>query len=213
MWWPFRRSTGSPETESVAGPTASQPAAAQPAVATQRIAAPQGEWRRLPALQRFSAELVPIAPAGPFQESLATHQDPRFLAPLGHALDDRAPAGEVTGLAETAPPDSAQEVAFPAPPAASSGTPASGAPASLQRSAEVVASGVPTYSLPSATMRSSDQVLLATESRQLPVIPGPIVARVAEQDRLDWPPSPPTADEVTLPLTGESATISGQVEG
>ncbi len=81
MWWPFRRSS---ET---AGPPG-EPSAAP-------VARPVGEWRSVPALQRVSNDLAPVAPLGPFAAGLASYQDPRFLAPLTHALTDDAPAGEI----------------------------------------------------------------------------------------------------------------------
>ena len=56
----------------------------------------------MPALQRISADLGPVAPLDRFADSLATHQDPRFLAPLAHALTPDAPSGEVTGMATPA---------------------------------------------------------------------------------------------------------------
>ena len=81
MWWPFRRSSE----------TAGPPAEPSPAP----VARPVGEWRSVPALQRVSTDLAPVAPLGPFAAGLASYQDPRFLAPLTHALTDDAPAGEI----------------------------------------------------------------------------------------------------------------------
>ena len=60
-------------------------------------------WRDLPTLQRTLAE--PIEPAAPldlFTGSLTAHQNPSFLAPLGHRVDPGA-GGLVDGLADFTP--------------------------------------------------------------------------------------------------------------
>ena len=41
----------------------------------------------------------PIAPLDAFTGSLATAQNPSFLAPLGHVVDPDGPSGQVEGLA------------------------------------------------------------------------------------------------------------------
>lgn len=60
-------------------------------------------WPGLPPLQRTLAPLSPVAPLDAFTGSLTTHQNPSFLAPLGHHVDPGGPAGLVSGLARVAP--------------------------------------------------------------------------------------------------------------
>jgi hypothetical protein len=46
-------------------------------------AEPEGAWRDLPSLQRTLAEpLQPVAVGDEFRQSLASFQDPSFVAPL-----------------------------------------------------------------------------------------------------------------------------------
>ncbi len=78
------------------GPAASS-APDQRAVSTGLPAA----WTRLPALQRSVADTTAVAPPAAFRASLTTHQNPSFLAPLGHLVDPDGPAGVVGGLAST----------------------------------------------------------------------------------------------------------------
>src|SRR5262245_38022904 len=87
MRWPFRRSSPNPAPS---GASSGSPSAGS------------GQWRQMPALQRISADLGPVAPLDRFADSLATHQDPRFLAPLAHAVTPEAPSGQVAGLATPA---------------------------------------------------------------------------------------------------------------
>jgi hypothetical protein len=64
---------------------------------------PEQAWRDLPALQRtLAAPIEPAAPLDAFTGSLTAHQNPSFLAPLGHRVDPYA-GGLVDGLADLTP--------------------------------------------------------------------------------------------------------------
>ncbi|MBA3340125.1 MAG: hypothetical protein H0T54_10355, partial [Geodermatophilaceae bacterium] len=53
----------------------------------------------MPPLQRTVEAADPTAPLASFPASLASWQDPRFLAPLGHVVDPDGPSGYADGLA------------------------------------------------------------------------------------------------------------------
>ncbi len=95
-------------------------------------------WEDLPPLQRSTEDLTPVAPAASFRESLSAHQDPRFLAPLGHSLTVDAPSGEIGNYAQPAPVEQRQEFTLP-PSAANFSTAGSGAGAPVQRATEELA--------------------------------------------------------------------------
>jgi hypothetical protein len=76
------------------------PATQQPAVAPVR---PRDDWLELPAVQRTLKPLSPVAPLDVFTGNLAAHQNPSFLAPLGHRVDPDGPGGLVSGLASVRP--------------------------------------------------------------------------------------------------------------
>src|SRR4051794_28140972 len=60
---------------------------------------PQGAWQDLPNVQRTLAEpLQPVAVGDDFRQSLASFQDPSFIAPLSHQVDPST-GGLVDGLA------------------------------------------------------------------------------------------------------------------
>ena len=88
-WSWLRRRADRP---SIPVPTAAQP----PVIAPVR---PEGAWQDLPAVQRTLEPLSPVAPLDAFTNSLAAHQNPSFLAPLGHGVNPDGPSGLVTGLA------------------------------------------------------------------------------------------------------------------
>src|SRR6266542_4396514 len=177
MRWPFRRGAGEapPGTTHSSAPPPPAPAA------------PADAWRRLPALQRVSADLAPVAPLDRFAGSLSTHQDPRFLAPLAHALTPDAPSGEVTGLA--------QPVAEPAPSHHDFATPpVAAAPAHLdvpvQRHPAEPAAAPPRSGTTDATPPvlvvplqrvtgepTSHTALPAVEPRPVPALPDVVVSR------------------------------------
>ncbi|HET9650151.1 MAG TPA: hypothetical protein VFP34_18240, partial [Microlunatus sp.] len=135
MRWPWERgpwarraeTTESPSTGSAGLSTAPAPAPAGPDHGPQ-------EWRSLPPVQRSLADAAPsVAPPDSFRDSLVTHHNPSFLAPLGHLVDPEGPSGVVGGLASSGRPityDSGVELRVPdhapaKPPA----------PATVQRSA------------------------------------------------------------------------------
>ncbi|TCM43705.1 hypothetical protein EV648_109327 [Kribbella sp. VKM Ac-2568] len=165
MRWPFHRNTTpSPDTGVRAGVGGGESGAGSAEV--------RAGWRELPPLQRSTEDLAPIAAAASFRESLAAHQDPRFLAPLGHSLVVDAPAGEVSGYA-TPVSEVAPKVSFPHPPSADiSGTAAGSAPVGLQRAVDGgSSSSVPrAYSLPAATTFFASE-LPAVEPRPVPASP------------------------------------------
>lgn len=167
MRWPFHHNTTpSPDTGVGAGVGGGESGAGSAEV--------RAGWRELPPLQRSTEDLVPIAPAASFRESLAAHQDPRFLAPLGHSLVVDAPAGEVSGYA-TPVSEVAQRVSFPHPPSADiSSTAAGSAPVGLQRAVDGgSSSSVPrAFSLPAATTFAASE-LPAVEPRPVPATPVP----------------------------------------
>ena len=175
MRWPFRRtSTPSPATAVGAGVGGGESGAGAGSSSESGAADARAGWIDLPPLQRSTADLAPIAPAASFRESLAAHQDPRFLAPLGHSLVVDAPAGEVGGYA-TPVSEQAHKVSFPLPPSATiSGTAASSAPVDLQRTVDGGSSpSVPrAYSLPPATTFAASE-LPVVEPRPVPVTPIP----------------------------------------
>lgn len=169
MRWPFRRTTPEPP-----------PVAEGNGVASGSGAAEVGRgWESLPPLQRSTEDLAPIAPSASFRESLSAHQDPRFLAPLGHSLTLNAPAGEIGNYAKPAAVEQRQEFALPSS-AAAFGTPASSVSAPLQRAADVDSEpAVRTFSLPSA-MSASPGELPPIEARSTPVVAPPVVSRAVE---------------------------------
>jgi hypothetical protein len=81
---------------SVPAPAANQPPAAAPV-------RPLGDWQELPAVQRTLQPLSPVAPLDAFTTSLAAHQNPSFLGPLGHRVDPDGPGGLVSGLTSVRP--------------------------------------------------------------------------------------------------------------
>ncbi|TCN34590.1 hypothetical protein EV644_11992 [Kribbella orskensis] len=168
MRWPFHRdTTPSPDTGVGAGVGGGDSGAGS--------AEARAGWRELPPLQRSTADLAPIAPAASFRESLAAHQDPRFLAPLGHSLVVDAPAGEVGGYA-TPVSEVPSKVSFPHPPSVDiSGTTAGSAPVGLQRAVDGGSSSpVPrAFSLPAATTFVASE-LPAVEPRPVPATPVPV---------------------------------------
>src|SRR5918998_3883410 len=82
-------------------PSGPAPAASQPP-ATVPVR-PREDWQELPAVQRTLQPLSPVAPLNAFTSSLAAHQNPSFLAPLGHRVDPDGPGGLVCGLAAVRP--------------------------------------------------------------------------------------------------------------
>ena len=74
---------------------------APPARSSPRRPQTPAAWSRLPPLQRSVADSTAIAPPAAFRSSLTTHQNPSFLAPLGHLVDPDGPAGVVGGLASS----------------------------------------------------------------------------------------------------------------
>ena len=115
MRWPFRRSFPS-NGSSIGNPAA-----------IVRADGATGAWRELPPLQRITTNLTPIASASSFRASLSAHQDPRFLAPLGHAI---ASVAEVSGHA---PPRSWPRHGFPTSTGSSEPTTETGVAANVQR--------------------------------------------------------------------------------
>ncbi len=91
-WWPFRRTDRHESAASNDGTSTGH-----------HVASSIGsdDWRHLPAIQRTFDAISPTAPLKPFADGLASHQDPRFLAPLGHLQDVEAPSGRVDGVART----------------------------------------------------------------------------------------------------------------
>ncbi len=82
---------------------------------------PQGAWRDLPSLQRTLAEpLRPVAVGDDFRQSLASFNDPSFVAPLSHQVDPST-GGLVDGLAAPGQPyahPNGSDLPVPARPAA-----------------------------------------------------------------------------------------------
>ncbi len=110
MRWPWElvpwgRGRGANASDSAAGDAGSPaPGSADPPSAEAFQSAPAATpaaWSRLPPLQRSVADSTAIAPPAAFRSSLTTHQNPSFLAPLGHLVDPDGPAGVVGGLASS----------------------------------------------------------------------------------------------------------------
>jgi hypothetical protein len=91
-----RRGSGEP-LPAVAG-QGSEPAPA-PARAPEP---PVADWRGLPPLQRVLDGAGPFPTPDAFGASLASWQDPRFIAPLGHFVLPDGPSGEADGLSSPA---------------------------------------------------------------------------------------------------------------
>ncbi len=86
----------------------SRPVAGRPSAPTPgdppRPTPGEPAWPQLPGVQRVLAEpITPTAPLDVFARSLTAHQNPSFLAPLGHAVSARAAGGLVDGLADLSP--------------------------------------------------------------------------------------------------------------
>ena len=106
MRWPWEWGRRADATNAGAGDAgdpsrgpAGPPGSAGPA---ELPATPNGPraWTSLPPLQRSVADKAPsVAPPDGFRASLTTHQNPSFLAPLGHLVDRDGPSGVVEGLA------------------------------------------------------------------------------------------------------------------
>ena len=96
MRWPWHPGSRARRDEA-------EPASAVPPAPASTPALPTGAWRSLPPLQRTTHEPEPVCHLDTFSSELGTHQDPRFLEPLGHYVDAAAPSGEVAGLARPAP--------------------------------------------------------------------------------------------------------------
>ena len=109
MRWPWERvSWGRGSETDASGATAGAADHADPGPATPSATEASGAstglpaaWTRLPALQRSVADATAVAPPAAFRASLTTHQNPSFLAPLGHLVDPDGPAGVVGGLASS----------------------------------------------------------------------------------------------------------------
>ncbi len=110
MRWPWERvpwgrGRGADASGTAAGDAVGpSPGSADPPSAEPFRAAPTGApaaWTRLPALQRSVADTTAVAPPAAFRSSLTTHQNPSFLAPLGHLVDPDGPGGVVGGLASS----------------------------------------------------------------------------------------------------------------
>jgi hypothetical protein len=97
-WWPLGRSL----TEPTGGRDLSAaPAAPHPASLPGRR---RDDWRDLPAVQRtLSQPLRPVAVSEDFRGSLASFNDPSFLAPLAHQVDPST-GGLVEGLVSPGTP-------------------------------------------------------------------------------------------------------------
>ena len=109
MRWPWERvpwgrGRGASASDSAAGDADSpSPGSADPPSAAFQPA-PAGvpaAWTRLPPLQRSVSDTTAVAPPATFRSSLTTHQNPSFLAPLGHLVDPDGPGGLVGGLASS----------------------------------------------------------------------------------------------------------------
>jgi hypothetical protein len=84
-------------------PSAQRHSTPEPQPAESLPQPPEQAWRDLPALQRtLAAPIEPAAPLDAFTGSLTAHQNPSFLAPLGHRVDPDA-GGLVDGLADLTP--------------------------------------------------------------------------------------------------------------
>ncbi len=113
-WWtPLRggvdrlRSRITTPEPTLAAPTTSVPDRAEPAPVGATDPGPElpsvAAWAGLPPVQRSLREPIePVASLDAFSSSLATHQNPSFLAPLSHRVDPGA-GGLVDGLADLSP--------------------------------------------------------------------------------------------------------------
>src|SRR6478735_583342 len=130
MRWPWElvpwgRGRGANASDSAAGDAGSPaPGSADPPSAEAFQSAPAATpaaWTRLPPLQRSVSDTTAIAPPAAFRSSLTTHQNPSFLAPLGHLVDPERPGGVVGGLASSVggpiPYESLDELRVPDRPA------------------------------------------------------------------------------------------------
>ena len=117
-WWPLGRSRREPAA-GVASTAAS--AAPRSPAPVSLPAEPEGAWRDLPSVQRTLAEpLRPVAIGDDFRQSLASFNDPSFVAPLSHQVDPST-GGLVDGLASPGQPyahPSVADLPVPARPAA-----------------------------------------------------------------------------------------------
>ena len=110
MRWPWERvpwgrGRGADASDASAGDAAGPASgSAEPGDGSAFRSAPASApaaWTRLPPLQRSVSDTTAIAPPSAFRSSLTTHQNPSFLAPLGHLVDPEGPGGVVGGLASS----------------------------------------------------------------------------------------------------------------
>ena len=182
---------------SVPAPAASQPPAAAPV-------RPQGDWQELPAVQRTLQPLSPVAPLDAFTTSLAAHQNPSFLAPLGHRLDPDGPGGLVSGLTSVRP---ANHIPYAASTALAVPTPSKPRPA-VQRHAI-------TWSTATAEPAGSfvvDPADAAPTGEDPGSVPEPATSDVGDAEISEVvtpaPPAPPAGPTVAQPTQAAPATAT-----
>lgn len=95
MWWPGKRRD--PGRRS--GPVETARADDTGPVLRPQAPPPEPGWSALPPLQRVATRQSTLSGQDTFPATLCTHQDPRFLEPLGHHVVATAPSGRVDGLA------------------------------------------------------------------------------------------------------------------
>ncbi len=146
--------------------------------------APEGAWRDLPEVQRTLSEpLRPVAIGDDFRQSLASFNDPSFVAPLSHQVDPST-GGLVDGLASPGRPYAHPGVAdLPVP-----ARPAAPAAPRVQRS--VAWSG----------------------SADLPTVSWELPGAAADEAEPPAPESPPlTSDQVDPAVAASAPAVPGPV--
>ncbi len=105
-WSWFRRRADRPRSRGVrGGPPGNchSPGAGRHPADGRGPCPPTEDWQELPACSARCMPLSPVAPLDAFTTGLAAHQNPSFLAPLGHRVDPDGPGGLVNGLASVRP--------------------------------------------------------------------------------------------------------------
>ena len=199
MRWPWERlpwgrGRGADAPAAAAGDTdRPQPGSATPSTAevAPSVSGVPAAWTRLPPLQRSVADGTAVAPPSAFRSSLTTHQNPSFLAPLGHLVDPDGPGGVVGGLTSSVggpiPYEGTDELRVPDRPAAPA------APA-VQRQI--------------ATLRP--EVSSPTDRPTPAPVDGPVAAGTDPSADGTSEPAPPSADEHLVVARSVAPTVSSE---
>ena len=227
-WWPW----GGSAADSAAMPESAAPQAVPAPAPVQRAA-----WQDLPPLQRTLTPTPPIAPLGAFTSSLATANDPSFLAPLGHIVDPDGPSGHVDGLARPEMPrtiSTGPELTVPPPRKRSPITSAVqrlieprvrfsdpsvvSSPPPVQRWTQDADPAVPATSEPAVDLESVDPAagpgdsMPAPTAWSLPTVPAD-APPVRTAPLLSAPQQPPVGSRPVVALPGSPQLPAGSANG